>query len=179
MKKDHREIEGRMRSLLAEISAEYDFGRFTIDDFIGWLEKRRGRKMVCIPYRIDHPDIYGAWLADDSTDYILYECDTLPIHQVHIRLHECAHMLCGHAAQMTLTDHGLRTLFRGASVDLEACTLLRSSDQSQSSESVELEAETLASLIKRQVLEKASLQALTQVSSNEIWKTYIEALRLE
>jgi nitrite reductase/ring-hydroxylating ferredoxin subunit len=179
MEQDLGKIERRMRSVLAEIKAEYDFSLFSINDFIGWLERRRNRPIARIPYHIDHPDIYGVWLADECKDYIVYESNTLPVHQVHIQLHECAHMLCNHSAQTTLTSQDLRTLFRGASIDLETGAILQSSDQSQRSELAELEAETLASLIKRQVLQEAGVGALSNASSNENWTTYIEALKLD
>jgi hypothetical protein len=179
MEQDPNKVERRMRSILAEIRAEYDFSLFSIKDFIDWLERRRDRPIACIPYCIDHPDIYGVWLADERKDYIVYESNTLPVHQVHIQLHECAHMLCNHSAQTTLTSQYLRAFFRGASIDLEAIRFLQSSDQSQRSELAELEAETLASLIKRQVLQEAGVGALSNASSNENWTTYIEALKLD
>ncbi|MBN2258699.1 MAG: hypothetical protein JW704_12935 [Anaerolineaceae bacterium] len=179
MKQNLYKIERRMQSILVEIKAEYDFSLFSINHFTRWLEQRRNRPISYIPYHIDHPDIYGVWLADECKDYIIYESNTLPVHQVHIQLHECAHMLCNHSAQKTLTGQSLRALFRGKSIDLKTNAILQFSDQSQRSELIELEAEILASLIKRQVLREAGMGALSNASSNENWTTYIEALKLD
>lgn len=90
-----RNVKARMRQLLDEI--DYDFSHFTLEEFARWLEDRRGRRIVFVPWTMP-PALSGAWAAEcGGSDYIFYEEHTHPLHQAHIKLHELAHMLCGHS----------------------------------------------------------------------------------
>ncbi len=46
-------LKTRMRELLNEI--DYDFTDFTIEGFARWLEARRGRKIVFLPWTMPSP----------------------------------------------------------------------------------------------------------------------------
>ncbi len=67
----------------------------TGQSFCATLAKRRRRSIVLCPMPM-RPGPSGLWLADDYTDYILYERDTSPIHQQLIIFHEASHIFCGH-----------------------------------------------------------------------------------
>ena len=73
----------------------YDFARFTIDDFAAYLSRRRGREIVMVPFSLP-PNLYGAWLASVSIDYIFFDATAPEIHASYIKLHEFSHMLLGH-----------------------------------------------------------------------------------
>jgi len=162
-----------MRALLAEI--DYGFSQFTMEGFTCWLERRRGRKILFVP-RPMPPTLFGAWLASDDCDYIFYEADTLSLHQVHIQLHEIAHILCGHPA-IEIGPQQLQILLRRADTDptLYTSLLLRSVRSDQA----ELEAETLTALIQEQVLRHARLRELTTVVSSDVdIAAYLRAMEL-
>jgi len=115
-------------------------------------------------------------MAGDDRDYIFYEADTLPIHQVHIQLHEMAHMLCGHPA-LVINSQQARILLRQAhpSPSLYESLLLRSIRPDE----MELEAETLTALIQEQVLRHSTLEKLTTaLSSDEDIAEYMRAMEL-
>jgi len=166
-------VKARMRAMLAEF--DFDFTTFTMERFTAWLEARRGRKILFVPRPLP-PTLFGAWMAGDDCDYIFYEANTLPIHQVHIQLHEMAHMLCGHPA-LVINSQQARILLRQAhpSPSLYESLLLRSI----SPDEMELEAETLTALIQEQVLRHSTLEKLTTVlSSDEDIAEYLRAMEL-
>jgi hypothetical protein len=39
-----------MKALFSEIETQYDFSQFTMEGFRRWLEQRRGRKIICMPW---------------------------------------------------------------------------------------------------------------------------------
>ena len=57
-----KKTRGWMRSLLGEM--DYDFSQFTLEEFARWLEERRGREIVFVPYHFERPDVSGAWHVD-------------------------------------------------------------------------------------------------------------------
>jgi predicted SprT family Zn-dependent metalloprotease len=74
---------------------QYDFRQFEIENFVHHLEAQRTRSILCVPYNF-RSDITGIWIPAETADYIFYTCYTHPIHQIHIMLHEIAHMLLKH-----------------------------------------------------------------------------------
>ena len=161
-----------MQALLE--SLDYDFDDFTLEGFRSYLEHRRGRKLVFVPWQLP-ASLTGAWLAADGCDFVFYARDTLPIHQAHIQLHEMAHMLCDHTG-MEIDDAIIRA-FRAFCPSQEAERLLLRSTHSDLDE---LEAETLASLIQREALRNARLHQLTAVISEDFgsyFSKYIQTLR--
>jgi len=162
-----------MQVLLAEL--DYDFSGFTMEGLICWLEDRRGRKILFVPWSMP-PTLFGAWLVGEDCDYVFYESDTLPIHQAHIQLHEIAHILCGHPT-LKIGSQQAQILLRHARpnpVGYESLPL-----RSTHSDEAEHEAETLTALIQEKVLRHARLQELTTVvSTDEDIAAYIRAMEL-
>lgn len=153
-------VKERMKALFAEIEAQYDFSQFTMEGFRRWLEQRRGRKIICMPWDMP-PCMSGAWLTSNKVDFIFYEQSTALIHQVHIQLHEIAHMLCGHPT-VKIGVRQTNMLFRqivAQSTNQESHSLLL---RSTHSDEIELEAETLASFIQENVLRHKRLQELSK-----------------
>ena len=148
-----------MQALLK--SLDYDFDNFTMDGFRAYLEHRRDRKLVFVPWSMP-PSLTGAWLAADGCDFVFYASDTLPIHQAHIQLHEMAHMLCGHSGLKT--DGSALQVFRAFRPTQETDRLMFRSAHSAIEE---LEAETLASLVQRQALRSARLHQLMEIVSED------------
>lgn len=85
----------RIQNLVAKIKAEYDFGQFTIESFRSWLEQQRGKKITLVPWTMP-PEISGVWLTHGDRDFIFYEVNAPPVHQVSIQLHQMAHLLGEH-----------------------------------------------------------------------------------
>ncbi len=73
----------------------YEFDEFEVDHFVRHLEHLRGRSIVRMSYDFD-PSLTGLWIPAETADYIFYTRFTHPIHQVHIMLHEIAHIVLGH-----------------------------------------------------------------------------------
>jgi hypothetical protein len=164
-----RSIRSRMQALLAEIARSYDFSRFTMDGFKGWVEQQRGRRIVWVPWSMP-PPTFGAWLAIGDCDYVFYEKDTFAVHQTHIRLHEMAHMLCDHPAlEIDLKEAGILLRCADAASSAHESLLLRAA---HSSEEIELEAETLTALIQERVLRYARLEELTTAMPSDDFATY-------
>jgi hypothetical protein len=171
-------IEARMRALLAGI--DYDFGQFTLEGFARWLEKRRGRKIIFLPFHFERPDVSGAWLADEAHDYVFYETqDAPPLLQVHSQTHEMAHMLCGHST-VQIDAEGLALLLSHFDTGGAAGQVLslRTARPGQGDEE-EQEAEMLASLIQEQVLSHSRVQELFKVVSSDVdIAAYLEGLKM-
>jgi len=155
-------VKERMRGILAKLEAEYDFDQFTMESFRSWLEQQRGKEITFVPWTMP-PGMSGAWLTSAQADFVFYEQDTAPIHQIHIQLHEIAHMLCEHPTVKVGTQE-VSLLFRqmvDRCVKQETQSLLL---RSAHSGEAEIEAETLASLIQETVLKHERLQELSQAT---------------
>jgi len=156
-----------MQALLAGM--DYDFSQFTMEGFARWLEQRRGRRIVFVPWPMP-PTLFGAWLTGGDDDYVFYEENTLPIHQAHIQLHEMAHMLCGHPAARIDSLPAQTPLRQAEMSSVVSALFLRSSHTGE----IELEAETLASLIQEQALRHDGLEKLTTaIRPNGDFTTYL------
>jgi len=153
-------VRERMQNILVKVEAEYDFGQFTMENFHSWLEQQRDKKITLVPWTMP-PGMSGAWLTSDQADFIFYEQNTAPIHQIHIQLHEIAHMLCDHPT-VKVGAQEMSLLFRQMvdhCVNQEGQSLLF---RSAHSGDAEIEAETLASLIQENVLKHKRLQELSR-----------------
>lgn len=84
-----------VQALLLQIEQEYDFRAFSLQSFAQWVATKRRREMRCIGWRLP-ASISGVWLATEETDFVFYEIHTPVIHQIHIQLHELAHIICNH-----------------------------------------------------------------------------------
>lgn len=152
-----KDVRARMQALLKE-EIDYDFSQFTMEEFVHWLEQRRGRKIECISYCMTSPSVSAAWVASDECDYVFYAKDAPPVFQIHSQLHEFAHMLCGHTAQSKVARlESLLEEAMGSTCPGKISVLLRSDH----SDEIEIEAEVLASLIQERIMHHSRLKELT------------------
>jgi hypothetical protein len=155
---------------------EYDFSRFEISDFIAWVAARHGKPIHLVPWRLP-PELFGAWVVNDSADFVFYEAGPLHVHTVHIILHELCHILLGHRTvhagrelDALLTDRGPR---------IEAQATLRSLLRQSATDEQELEAETLSTLIQQRVYQQAGIAALSHVSDVDAMRQFMQGLGMD
>jgi hypothetical protein len=74
---------------------EYDFTQFSVAHFVQKIAQSRRRPIVLkrYPFALG---LFGLWIPTLSMDCIVVNAQTHPIHQVHIILHEIAHLLLDH-----------------------------------------------------------------------------------
>ncbi|MCC6190611.1 MAG: hypothetical protein IT318_16400 [Anaerolineales bacterium] len=155
---------------------DFDFSRFEIVAFVAWVEKRRGRAIHLVPWRLP-TELFGAWIEDDSADYIFYENEPLHVHTVHILLHELCHLLLGHR-----TIHAGKDLqhLLGAHAHLpEAEVTLRAALQQSAVDEQELEAETLSNLIQQRVYRQAGIAALSHAGDGLEMRQFMQGLGMD
>lgn len=73
----------------------YDFGRFTVDDFIEHIIEYRQRHIMIVPF-IFRSDSSGAWMPCETADYVFFSANAHDVLKVHIILHEIGHILLNH-----------------------------------------------------------------------------------
>ena len=144
---------------------QYDFRTFTIGDFISYISQTRQREIITIPWRMP-PALFGAWLsdADEPKEYIFYRENVPVIHQIHIQLHELSHLLLGHPTLQINKTTIAKVLEGEALLPFADLPRLRSPQK----DDLELQAETLAGQIQKEVIQKASLDRLVNDLSSEV-----------
>ncbi|MBI1792637.1 MAG: hypothetical protein HYR70_00410 [Chloroflexi bacterium] len=156
-------VASTAEQVLAEL--QYDFRSFTIGDFVSHIGQARGRAIITIPWRMP-PALFGAWMsdADEPKEYIFYREDVPAIHQIHIQLHELSHLLLGHPTLQINRIMIARVLEGEAHLPFADLPRLRSPQKDE----LEFQAETLAGLIQKVVIQKASLDRLVNDLSSEV-----------
>lgn len=150
-------VHARMRDLMAAIQQEYDFTTFTWSGFVRWLARRRGKQVHLIPLPMGSATLFGSWISSDTEDFIFFDQDALPMHQIHIQLHEIAHILCDHTTYHVDIDHLPRS--RAELMRLvEGAVRLRHVAEGET----EQEAEILTALIQSCVFRHGRQAALTR-----------------
>jgi hypothetical protein len=136
---------------------DYDFTMFNIDHFVTFIAESRQKPILCVPYAFS-PGISGAWVSGKIVDFIFCQSETHPIHQIHIKLHELAHMVLEHPLKpvdMLLSPELLHELRSTGLGHLRTLHAQRSKDQ------IEQEAEYFVGLIQREVMRVRRLSELT------------------
>lgn len=164
-----------MAAKLAELN--FDFDDFTMDRFVAHVEKLKGREIHFVPWSMP-PRMYGAWISDaeEPREFVFYDQDIPPLHQVHTQLHELAHIINDHPTRR-LTRTEMEDILRRADQepDILKEVLLRAPNEAQHED----EAETLAALIQKQVIRHERLQQLAvTVSSDDSMRDHFTALGL-
>lgn len=167
------DIEQRIAERFQQILDRYDFSHFTLPSFIAWVEEEQGKPIQTEAWSMP-ATIFGAWLSGAEMDHIFYDEDAIPLHQVHIQLHELAHILCGHQT-LTASEDILADILQGK---FDAADLLL---RSAKSDEQEQEAELLSALIQEQVRRHIHFEELTKavISDDEQHKLYIALGLLE
>lgn len=137
----------------------YNFTAFTLEDFLLAAGRAKGR--ILKAFACDLPtDVLGGWLTDDAApmEYIFYKKDLPEIQQIHIQLHEVSHFLMGHETRRINRQALIQAEDQGPALILGEILQLRSNISTV----LEVEAETLASLIQKQVIRHSNMGLLTQ-----------------
>lgn len=165
------------RALIAQMNAfldalGYDFQHFSIDDFVKWVTRKRGRPIELVAILLP-PDLSGGWVPGEFRDFVFYEATAarVSVFLIRIILHELAHILLGHVPNEIEPDVValVKTLERG-NYSLESLLskpvagLCRSI---QHTDAQEVEAETLSGLIQIRITKHAGVAALTRISRDE------------
>ena len=169
---------GTLRRYLVEELDEwdYDFSRFAIAEFVAWVEARRGRPIHIVPWRLP-PELFCAWIEDDSTEYIFSEDWPLHVHTVHILLHELCHILLGH--KTVLAGNELQNVLGEPANPSEAQVALRTVLRQSAIDEQELEAETLSNLIQQRVYRQAGITALSQAGDGLAMRHFMQGLGMD
>jgi hypothetical protein len=88
-----RQLRRRCRSLLRELDIRPPLD---VAALCANLADYRGRPIRLVDYPFPVPGPFGVWLAMERADYIFYQRETSPAHQVHITLHEIGHLVADH-----------------------------------------------------------------------------------
>lgn len=153
------EVSQRIQTVLDGI--EYDFNQFSLDGFIKHLEVSRKRTIVQVSYEFN-PGLTGLWIPAETADYIFYTRLTHPIHQVHIILHEVAHMVLEHPCKRIdqILPPSLVKSLRLSEAVLTRSVLNPSSDFE------ELEAEAFVYIVQQRIVAAKRLSQLTNGQSS-------------
>src|SRR5258706_1123413 len=143
----------------------YDFHTFSIERFISFVGETKRREIITIPWRMP-PTLFGAWMSDgeETKEYIFYRDNVPLMHQGHIQLHELFHFFLGHPTLMIKRTKITDVFEKKASFPFDELPRLRSSDKTI----LEIQAETLAALIQKQVIQYSSLDQLNNDLSSEV-----------
>jgi hypothetical protein len=150
---------------LAPIFDRVDWRKFSFLSFVKAVEEFRGRPVRLWPVSIPAPLQFGLWLAGRDTDYIFSESNTAGVHQNHIIAHEIGHILLGHRT-LEVTDatpeavQALLTRLTESDEPDRPMPLMRDL-LAMRSPAREEAAEELATLIQRELIRRAGLQAMT------------------
>lgn len=152
----------KAEKILTEL--DYDFRSFTIESFIRWVGGLRGREIYSTPWEMP-AGMFGVWISgkDFPSEYIFYRSTAPPIHQIHIQVHELAHVLLGHPTLRLSRKEIVAALQGEIDLPFDDVVLLRSTKKSE----IEREAETLASLIQEKVIHHLQLNQLTKDISSD------------
>lgn len=116
---------------------------YSLDELFAIVEARTGRKIREVKARLPFsPSGALCHIEGYDVDLVFVAEDTNPIHQMHIAIHEIAHVLCGHELKRVSTAAVQRVIGRKLPAE-SVKVILRSAFDAQQ----EREAEEIASLI--------------------------------
>ncbi|MFI9400604.1 hypothetical protein [Nocardia sp. NPDC052316] len=158
------ELRRRCRRLLTELDIQPPLDVVALCERVG---RQRGKPIRLVAHPIPVPGPFGAWIATDKADYILYQQETTKVHQGHIILHELGHLLAGHHSDEQ--DDSLMTeLFSSSGLTPDQVrTVLRRTCYDTVEER---EAETVATIILEwaSVLDRIAPRAISDVATQRL-----------
>jgi hypothetical protein len=137
--------------------------------FVEILQDRRGREIFLMEVETKSTHPCGLWLADSTTDYVLYERHPSPSYQRHIIWHEFGHILFSHGGVSPFAERILSAVL--PEVDVAAATQIRS--RTTVDDTQEAEAEMFATLVGQ-----GSAYALDMIPSRAVQPRKEELQRL-
>lgn len=135
-----RDCEARIAEL--DVPVPCDIARLA-----EYLSRRRNRLIHLMPIAMRASQPSGIWLALKAVDVVLYEAETSKTHQEHIIAHELAHIICDHHVDESLDTVSAHLIFPG----LDPALVRDMLNRAEYSDSHELEAEIMASVILRRI----------------------------
>ncbi|MBP7963681.1 MAG: hypothetical protein KBG20_18865 [Caldilineaceae bacterium] len=150
-------VHARMRAVLSSIQQEFDFSTFTWPGFVDWLSQRQGKQVLLVPIPTESSSLFGGWISTAAAEFIFFDKGTLPMHQIHIQLHEIAHMLCGHSTFHADQEHMSQSQ---EEIMALAASAMRMRHVAESE--TEQEAEILTALIQSAIFSHGRQEALTR-----------------
>ena len=172
-------VNPRLQSEKILADLQYDFRDFTIEHFIKWIGELKGRRIFSFPLKMP-AGLFGAWLSDgeEPNEYIFYRANVPSMYQIHIQLHELAHILLEHPT-LRITRKLLAAALSGqGELPFNELARLRSTVKPEDSRSIrEVESEILASVIQEQIIRHSQLEQLTGgISSDQNIANYLKDL---
>jgi len=110
--------------LSAKVQKEFGRSIINVDTLIAHIAADRERPIEAVAWEMP-TGYFGARVATPCCDYIIYERNTPPIHQDHIKCHELAHILARHRTGVIDLDASIGQIllnvvvnhYRGASTN--------------------------------------------------------------
>lgn len=117
----------------------------TLDMLQQKIERARDRVIRFVPVQTSGASKCGLWISVGDTDLVLHEQATSPLHTLHIKLHELAHMLWGHPGTSPFAPEFLRLVVPDLDPAAVRQVLGRGGDYT--TDAAEAEAEMTATLL--------------------------------
>lgn len=73
----------------------YDFTAFALSDFTTHIEYFCDTQILLLRFPFA-PDLHGVWIPIENVQYVFVNTALHPVHQIHIALHELAHIVLAH-----------------------------------------------------------------------------------
>jgi hypothetical protein len=153
------EVDTHIRAAIRQL--DYDFRHFTLDHFIAHLIQYRQRDIILTAFPFGQ-GFYGAWLKQETADYVFYNAAAHPVHQVHSILHELGHIVLGH--QGVSLEHALPPALLAALNQRRVVGRLRQVGIQHSPE--DHEAEVFVRLAQQEIMFANRLEQLTARTSS-------------
>lgn len=140
--RDLRELRDACEKLVATIEVPKPFDIRQFCDNVA-AHRERPIKLFDVANMAGEEAPYGAWVAVDDEDRIYLEQNTSSLHRTQIVLHECAHILCGHAPNALRDEEFLRQVVP----DVNMAAILHMFSRHGYTTEQEREAEMVASIL--------------------------------
>lgn len=148
----------------------YDFGQFTIDDFIEHVREYRQRAILTFPF-VFRSASSGAWMPCETADYVFYSANAHVVLKVHIMLHEIGHILLNHRCL------DLAEILPPEILALQKPSLrLRTIKKEKETDPEELEAEMFVRELRAQIMAANRIEYLMNPTSVKEFTKFVQGL---